>query len=80
MRWVDVNEYRPIELDTVLVACKGGMIMTSKYWGRERCESSEGLGRKGREYYGKHGRWFEAAERGYVVLYWMPLPSAPKGL
>lgn len=80
--WIDVNEEQPNPFETVLVACAFGAIMTSRYWGKATCENDEykALGRKGREHYGKFGRWFEAAEKGYVVKYWMTLPEKPKDL
>lgn len=82
MEWIDVEEEQPKPMQTVLVACLYGAIITCRYWGKDQCENAnyKGFGRQGREHYGKFGRWFEAAEMGYVVKYWMPLPPKPEGL
>ena len=74
--WIDINEKQPEPWQSVLVHCEGGNIITCKYYGEEVCKSSS-LGSKNRAHFGKYGRWFEAAERGYVVTHWMTLPSKP---
>lgn len=78
MKWIKLSDQQPEEWQTALVHCKGGNIITSKYYGKEVCESSDRLGSKNRAHFGKHGRWFEVAERGYVVTHWMDLPEPPE--
>lgn len=77
--WVRVEDRLPTPWQSVLVFCKGGNITECKFYGKEECERWDyRFGRQGRAYYGKQGRWFEAAEKGYVVTHWMPLPEPPE--
>jgi hypothetical protein len=79
MCWIEVGKELPKPWATVLCFCDSGNISTGKFYGKDECESSSySLGRKGREYYGKEGRWFELAESGYIVTHWMPLPEPPE--
>lgn len=80
MEWISVEDRLPlIAFQKVLCFCEGGNIDTGQFYGRTQCEASNfRLGRNSRKQYGKNGRWFELAEKGYKVTHWMPLPDAPK--
>jgi len=74
--WISVEESQPKDCQHVLFCSKSGNIDKTIYWGRDMWKLNNGP--KGREYYGKYGRYFEAANNGYIVTHWQPLPPPPE--
>ena len=78
--WIEVDDTNPASVPETfghfLVATDSGLVTESFYV--PDLKHFAGRPVPARKWNGKYSRRFEAAQRGYKITHWMPLPPHPK--